>query len=332
MDKTKEKATEYKKILQNKAINILNCVNDKMLIENKLKGTKEISIDKIKVIVTGQGETQLSTRTNQILDYFLLLLAENLPHGNKIKPEVIDEKREITINLIEFMEMFGLKSQAQARTQLIKAIKSLYNISLEWEETRHIKTKNGKKQEVFKFAGRILNSIGINGNDKIIKNNIAIIKFDMDFSKGMAMAQIMPYDTRILKLNPKSSSYDFAKALLYFYNINYFKSNKGIISVKSLLKWSAKIPQYNELAKQGMIKRRIIDPFENALDELEKQGIIKEWTYTKGKGEFLTDKELENKKYQDWINWDIHFDMDMTRKRITRKKKTTVEGEKRENL
>lgn len=116
MDKAKEKTTEYKKILQNKAINILNCVNDKMLIENKLKGTKEISIDKIKVIVTGQGETQLSTRTNQILDYFLLLLAENLPHGNKIKPEVIDEKREITINLIEFMEMFGLKSQAQAST------------------------------------------------------------------------------------------------------------------------------------------------------------------------------------------------------------------------
>lgn len=75
MNKKQDKKTEYKKILQNKAINILNCVNDKMLIENKLKGTKEISIDKIKEQLQGKekhGFQPEQTRYQTIFLYYLL--------------------------------------------------------------------------------------------------------------------------------------------------------------------------------------------------------------------------------------------------------------------
>lgn len=320
----------YKKLLQNKAINVLSCINDKMLIDNKLKGTKEVTINDVKITINGNEATKLSTRTNQIFDYLLLILTETLPHGNNIKLETINEKREIAVSLLDFMEQFGLKSKSQARTQLTKAIKNLYNISLEWSEDRHIKEKGKKKLQRFDFSSRILNTIGINGSDKIIKNNVAMIKFDIDFAKAMTIAPVMTYDTRLLKLNPKSSSYDFAKALLYFHNINYFKANKGIISVKNLLIRSPKIPKYKDISKQGMISRSIIEPFENALIELEKEGIITEWTYKKPKGELLTDQELEKMKYQDWVNWNVHFKINIQRKRVTRK--STAEGQKKENL
>ena len=82
--------------------------------------------------------------------------------------------------------------------------------------------------------------------------------------------------------------------------MNYFKKNSDTISVKTLLECTPELPTYDEvISGDRAIARRIIEPFERDLNELED---VLKWEYCHSNGTPLTDDEIDNFNYHIFYN------------------------------
>lgn len=113
----------------------------------------------------------------------------------------------------------------------------------------------------------------------------------------------------------------------YHKKSNREKGTHNIISIEALLTSIPDIPKYENIKGTGAIARRIIDPLENALTNLEKDGDIYNWYYCKSKKELLSDEELlKMDKYdffsKQFVTWEIkdHEVTQQEREDYTRRK------------
>lgn len=340
-----EKTAEYENILQTKPTNAITRAYRHNIIEDDYTGIGSANINGIELIVENCKENMITETTKRIFDLIMIKFTEIIPYGEKTPLEVIDEKREININLSDYMEKCGLKNKAEARKQLIKEIDTLYNTSLKWTETRAV-SEPGKKRKVMSektYYTRIIDTKGTD-NGKTIKNSVATVKLTMDLAKYLTFyGYVCPYNMNVLKLPLKTSASPIAKAMLELDNIN--KENpkrRGKISIKTLLKRTGKMETYKNLNRKSGFSRKIIDTLERDLDELVRKNIIEFWEYAKPNGERYTDEDMgynENEEYtgekeifiskaEDYLNQNIIFKL----KNYPETQKKREKNQKIENL
>lgn len=231
---------------------------------------------------------------------------------------------EIHIPLREYAEALGYdvtehitftaedeeKERKRVKTiigNLRKAVKKdmeiLYNSSLTWSE----KVKG--KQADF-LDQRLVTRKGI-------KNGNIIIAFSTEIAEYLALNnQLTYYPKALLGLNPyyQRTVFYIGDKIAEHHAMDNNRINKtsNILSVKTLLDASNLIT-FEELQKstdRGHWEERIKDPFENALDTLVSEGMLKDWKYTHGKSVDLTDDEAYNiDSYKKFASMYVTFEM-----------------------
>ncbi len=128
------------------------------------------------------------------------------------------------------------------------------------------------------------------------------VTLEQDFANFLVKTTgfLMNYPAALLKLKENNSSLfplGYKMALNRSNDTNIRKGKANILSVPVCLAWCPGIPTIEEVRKQqNSPAKRIIEPFEKVLDELQRQGLLERWEYCLPKGEPL--KEADVKKYE----------------------------------
>lgn len=112
---------------------------------------------------------------------------------------------------------------------------------------------------------------------------------------------LMNYPAGLLKLKENNSNLyplGYKLALYRSNDANVRTSKANILSVASCLESCPGIPSIEDVRKhRNSPAVRIIEPFEKALDDLQKQGILERWEYCLPKGEPLKDPAVTDYNY-----------------------------------
>lgn len=211
---------------------------------------------------------------------------------------------QAAIPIKEYMELTGREESKanidKVRRELKKDIETLRKAEIKFERTDHkAKTKDFVNMGICSAGGIYKGVITLGLGPEYVE------QLNKDFITTY-------YPLNIFKLS-KSSYYLVDKLATHFNMYPNIDSNRHeLLSVKSLLESIPSIPSYDTVKRQGKseYKRRIIEPFEKALEEAEAAGII-EWAWSNAKGEPLTEDQLTEDnpsfKYSAFIGSYIKF-------------------------
>ena len=300
----------YLKILQGKGTNAIAHTSKKnMAIDSEGKGT--VKTGEVEIFLDSYNRLDLGVPTNKVLDILTTELTKKIPSGSKSTLEQIDKNRGFYYTLKDYQKSCGIKDIKHAREQLNKAIRSLYGVSIKFDEVH--KSKNGK-DKIIHHQMRILDHIGIDEENKNpVRNGKVYIQFTMDVAKYLSKSYIMPYSKKLWGINSQKNphSYHIGRKFLEHHNMNIGKSNDCILSVKALIDALPDLPRYEEVESTDRhFTSRIIDPFERDLEALkEKYNVIERWEYCNSKGEALTKEQLNNYDFNTWKDLFISFEL-----------------------
>lgn len=322
------KNAEYTKILQGKGINDL-VHTSKGQLASRVDGSGNYkTLRGTEIILREMDKCNLDATTHKILDALLTKLTLVLPYGKKIPLEKIDSSRLVMISVSEFMEMCGLKDHKNARKTLIDAARTLYNLSIIFDEKI--------KGEIIHWDMRILDAQGIGSkSDSPIIDGRLYVKFTMDVAKYLSGAYIMPYPKNLFRIRPKKNPHSFylERKFLEHYNMNIGRPNAERITVKKLLEGLPDMPSYDEVMRSDKgLSKRIINPFERDMNALKDHDILESWEYCNANGKELTQEQLDRYDYYSWVEWRVKFKLanypDQT-ERLERKSKKIKAAEKK---
>lgn len=308
----------YTKILQGKPLNALAHTSKKNMLYHKPSNKGRIlTQNEVQIFLDTFNSVDLKVTTHQVLDTLVIKITDGFPReeeGVSVSLEELDACREVSLSVDEYATLRNINDKKEARKQLNEAMQTLYNLSLEWDDT-FFAIPEGKKRKT-KITEhnktRIIDYMGESLTANPIQNGIARAKFTMDIAKYLSRAQIMPYPNKIMTINPKKNphSYYLARRLAEHHNMNIADKNSNTISVKKLIEALPDLPKYQTVMnKSRQVGNKIIEPFERDLDALCNYGILERWEYCNPKGVKLTEKQLSNYSYNDWINWMINFEL-----------------------
>ena len=114
---------------------------------------------------------------------------------------------------------------------------------------------------------------------------------------------LMNYPAALLKLKENNSSLyplGYKLALNRSNDANIRKGKANILSVPVCLEWCPAIPSIERVRKEGKgysPTKRIIEPFEKAMDALQQQGVLDHWEYCLPKGQPLKQAAITDYNY-----------------------------------
>lgn len=280
----------YGKIMQNRTTNKMKQITNKsqLPIVDAFSDRATIEIDDLKMFIEKYSKTQISVSTWVFFDFLMYY------YTNK----GLDTPRMVSFSVREYMEIRGLKDYKHARQQIDEEMTNLNNITLEFTE----KGKTKSESETY-FE------IGIGAKESGIKRGQVYFKLGETFYKNFIKrgSYPMPYPESLFKIDTKrdATTYNLHYKALEHKNMNRGKKNENRISVRTLLNCCTELPTYEKIKDTGRINKRIIEPFENALEKIPDFS----WHYIKSKGELLTDEERsENTSdYHKWVDLMIEF-------------------------
>lgn len=244
-------SVDFHTIRQGKATNTLAKI--KTVIDNpaqlNLYGGAVITSEKdYKLFIEQYNELTNGVRptAKMLLDALVIKLTESGQQDTLVQ-----------LPLSDYMEMRGLKDIKSAREQVKEDIRALDRLRIEYREKQ-----KGKQWDFL--------NVNISGGTNGIVRGVIIFRFNQDFFNILMKYNIMPYPKEILSLNPKynpNSPY-LLRRISEHKNMNYFKSNADIISIKTLLEASPELPRYEDIKDMGQIEQRIITPFERDMDAI----------------------------------------------------------------
>lgn len=271
---------EFMTIKQGKETNELTKViptSDQVDIDSISK-TAKISKGSVSIVIPDYDTLKsvnknfIATSTWQLLD----ALTIEYTNGQK------NADGNVRLSLSEYMERRGITSVNKAREQVNRDLDVLFNASYSWRF-------DDKKDYIDK---RLI-------SEKGIRNGVIIVKFT-DFMIGvLKQSPVMSYPAILLKQNAKKNpnAYPLGRKLSEHKNMNIGKPNENIISVMTLLDVCPTIPSHDEVKSSKdsrHLYRRIIKPFEDALNALED---TLTWNYCHKNGNPLSDEEIS---LMDW--------------------------------
>lgn len=288
------KLGDYRHIRQDNVINALSLVSNKSAANiDEITGTGLINITSgvtsIEIMIQKYSNTTLKQSTSKLLTLFNMEFTQNGAN-----------KTDIAISLRDVASILGYKTKKldKARECIKKDLEALYNISLE------AKNDYGGKTDYIKF--RICEA-------QAISKGIVCFKFTEAIANHLRKCKIMPVPYKLLQIESNSTKSPYAYPLgLKITQLMKMKQQNNaeqrnndtfIISVEKLLEvcHNYGMPTYEQICTGSRrIEEQIIKPFERDLDVLQDENIFK-WDYCKAKGELLTDEELDNKAYAEYI-------------------------------
>lgn len=213
-----------------------------------------------------------SAYSHQVLDLLIIELTEQ--NGLRSKS---DYHLTVTIPLHTILEYMAIPQTKASRDETVKRLKKemelLSSISLAWVE---IEKNNGKEER--KSYDNVKPISGW-----AIKKGTLIATFGEKFGDYLINSHLTSYPAALLKLgNRDATAYFVGKKLAYHAGLknNINKGSNECISVRALLASVPTIPTIDEVDADdpGHWRRRILEPFEKALDKLSKEGFIT-WSY-----------------------------------------------------
>lgn len=275
----------YKRTLQGKPIHglIASSTAPQNMQIDALTRAGTINSEGVIITVAEEALLDVSAQTFKVLIMFLTKATEQLPREDHITPEAILKGRTVRISLEEYMNKCGIKDKKSAREQLNTAIRTLYGISLEWDETEYNKPegKSRKVKETVHHATRIVEHIATREGGKPIKRGEAEVQLTFSMAEYLSGAYIMPYPSALFAINTQYHPYSipFCWKLCSLYNMNWGKPSQGRTTVETLLRAAKGIPRYETMASKGKIYERIIAPFDRDMRELVDRGILSDYYY-----------------------------------------------------
>lgn len=223
-------------------------------------------------------DAKKTDKINYTVKIPLLAYAEKRGYKVKEQPKATPQEREKEKKRAQ-------EAQKTARKRIKRDLDILYNCSFSWSEKI-----NGDEEDFIDI--RLLEARGI-------RNGYINITFSRTYAnyllKHRAMTQ---FDNRLLLIDGNHENAYFLANKIVNHNSmtkNQERGTANILSVKKLLEYS-NLPSIEELKKQRRgWEKRIKDPLENILDYLVFDiKILKDWKYTKAKGEELSAEEADN--------------------------------------
>ena len=243
----------------------------------------KIESEGVKILVDEAALMSVSAQTFKVLIMFLTKATEQLPRENQITEKSINKGRTVRITLDEYMKACGIRDKKSAREQLNTAVKSLYAISLEWDEVEYNKPegKTRKVKERVHHAARIIDHIATNEGGNPTRRGAAEVQLSYNMAEYLSGAYIMPYPSALLTINTKANPYSIPLGwkLCTLYNMNWGKPTRGKTTVETLLRAAKGIPRYEKIATKGQVYDRIIKPFDRDMKELVDRGILSYYYY-----------------------------------------------------
>jgi len=275
----------YKRTLQGKPIHglIASSTTPQNMQIDAITRAGTINSEGVIITVAEEALLDVSAQTFKVLIMFLTKATEQLPRENQITPEAILKGRTVKISLDEYMNKCGIKDKKSAREQLNTAIRTLYGISLEWDETEYNRPegKSRKVKETVHHATRIVDHIATREGGNPVKRGEAEVQLTYSMAEYLSGAYIMPYPSALFAINTNNHPYSipFCWKLCSLYNMNWGKPTQGRTTVETLLRAAKGIPRYETIAHRGNIYDKIIRPFDRDMKELVERGILSGYYY-----------------------------------------------------
>ena len=231
-----------------------------------------------------------------------------------------EPKREVTISLKEYAQLLGYdveehetstpeeaeREKKRAKAQLDNARKAIkkdldviHASTLTWEEP-------------IRGSARDFDRISL-VTRTAIKNGEIKISFTPEIAGYLAERNLITqYPTKLLRLDSrKPTAYYIGRKLAEHYNIdnNQIRGTHDRLSIPAILAVTD-LPSYEYVQQtdRGHWENRIKEPLERALDELTKEGILKDWKYTHARGVDLTEEEARTiTSYEDFSKLYLRF-------------------------
>jgi len=311
-----EETPAYLPMAHGKATDALAYMNNKNATLDKITGNATINKFDVELVILKLRSLKatLGISTDKLLSTAIATFTkQNDFRHEKINPNIaIDLKRyasligydveEHATNTPEEAEIEKKRAKIQldnARRAIKKDLGILQATTLTWKE----KVK-GQPKDFLSVS--LVSAVGIINGQILISFSPAIAQYLSDKSL------ITQYPVKLLSLDSrKQTAYYIGRKLAEYYNLdnNIINGTNDRISIPALLTVSD-LPSYEEVQKKdrGHWADRIKEPFENALDTLTKEGILKNWEYTHAKGIPLTDEEASNiTSYDTFSKLYLHF-------------------------
>ena len=262
-------------------------------------------IDETHIALSNFDSLKLTDSARKLFCILRIKLTKQVPY--LATAEQILKGRRVPLSLDEYMSFCGLTDRKEARKQMINGFEALYNISLEWDEkSKIIDPETGKrKYKKTHWKERLIDKQGI---EEAITDGGITVYFTVGIAQYLSQAYIMQINLQALAIdtNKFRHAYSLAIKLYAHYYQNAGKYKHVRISVESLLKACPEMPRPEEV-KSRHYSQQIIDPFEENINALQEAGIIEEWHYCNSGGEALTDEQLRDYDFNDWLHWLVEY-------------------------
>lgn len=239
----------------------------------------------------------LSVGTLKVLDVLLLQLTEQ----NGIKTQNPDPM--VKVFLDNYMSLLQIPDTKNARDEARKNLKNyldtLTRISLAYTETCMTKTKGtgGKMGRSKKTEKRLDCKLF---ESCVLQKRVILARFSSELVEHLVgHSYITQYPAALLRLSVReAAAYYLGKKLCFNYGLvkNVANNRNDFISVKSLLK---SVPVLSLNSKDTSHWRRdVLTVFENAMNTLQREGIIDKWCYRLAKRQPVDDIDATLKSFE----------------------------------
>ena len=265
------------------------------IITNNL--TLKQSNIKVDIDASDIKNLKLDTKVHKTLITLMHRLTSIMPYNKNLNVVDASKYMEFTMTLDEYMETRGLKDKKHARQQLKESLTILKKTNITYKG----KDKNGKE-----FVGEM----GILDSWHFY-NSKATIRMSPTFISHLSSSNLlMNYNKNLLTINDKENpnSFNLGNELLIDARRNKHKKERNkngvfIINIEKLISVSSSLNDRRNFF-------RTHERFENDMDALIENKVLKSWEYcTKGRKP-LTDAELQasTKHYDSFINLYILYE------------------------
>ena len=262
-------------------------------------------IDETHIALSNFDSLKLTDSARKLFHILAIKLTKQVPY--LATAEQIIKGRRVSLSLDEYMSLCGLTNRKEARKKLISSLEVLYNLSMKWpEKSKIIDPQTGRrKYRIVPWDIRVLEG---KYGEAIITDNKIEVDFSVKIAEYLSQAYIMQINLQVLAIdtNKFRHAYSLAIKLYSHYSQNAGKYKHVRISVESLLKACPEMPRPEEV-KSRHYSQQIIDPFEENMNALQEAGNIEEWHYCNSGGEALTDEQLRDYDFNDWLHWLVEY-------------------------
>lgn len=297
---------KYRKTLQGVMLNELSKIGRRTRCKKQDAYILQKENAKIAFMKTDKfGGVAMTTPMQKVLSMYQEELCKVIPSNpkelGKITFDELGKYSKCRITLDGYMKLTRTKDKKTARKTIETACARLFEI--------YFSTTVNQGREYETYKGRLFQS-------QFTKHygGIYEMEFSNDYLKYCSTTTPAAFHPGMYLIDGNKYRYAWSigEKLRWYFEINRGREQAARLGVKRLLEEVPDIPTYEEVMSSTRdVTRRIIEPVERDLDELQRLGVLKSWEYTNAKGVPLTKKQVESMDYETWSQLYITFDLDL---------------------